>query len=65
MIYYWVEDRDLIDSFFGTTMIVTMLGDDDKPETQAGLFLIGLITPYALFVHVLSWEFILSSIETQ
>lgn len=53
LIYILFEERNFIDSLYGTVMLLTLNGQDDKPETSVGMFFLGtfsLISAYPLNV---------------
>jgi hypothetical protein len=44
LIYFFIEARTFIDSFYGTCMLLSLQGQDDRPETTAGKVLIGFLS---------------------
>jgi hypothetical protein len=44
LIYLFVESRTFVDSFYGMCMLLSLQGQDERPDTTTGKFLIGLLS---------------------
>lgn len=57
--YYITEDRTLIQSWYGACMLISLNGQDDTPETDNGLFLIGILSLVSsMFYAVFAWTLV-------
>jgi hypothetical protein len=54
--YFLIEERDVVNSFYGTCMLIGLIGQDEKPVTMSGQLLLGLFSLISSFVlAILAW----------
>lgn len=44
LIYLFIESRTFVNSFYGMCMLLSLQGQDERPDTTAGKFLIGFLS---------------------
>jgi hypothetical protein len=56
LIYMFIEERDFVDAFYGTCMLLSSLGQDEKPYTDTGKLLIGFLSIISGFLFgIMAW----------
>lgn len=54
--YYLIENRNLVDSFYGTCMLISLQGQDDKPNNNITKILIGIFSIISSFLFgIMVW----------
>jgi hypothetical protein len=55
-IYFFVEERNFVGSFYGTCMLVSLQGQDDRPDTDTGKIFIGFLSIISSFLFgIMAW----------
>lgn len=58
ILYFFIEKRKLVGSLFGACMLVSLNGQDERPETTSGQILIGIMALCSMCYAVFAWEII-------
>lgn len=59
LVYFYVEGRNRVDAIYGSLVLLSLLGQDDAPETDLGMILIGILSLVSNFLFgVLAWSVI-------
>jgi peptidoglycan/LPS O-acetylase OafA/YrhL len=56
---YYIEEREVVDAFYGTCMLLSLLGQDATPVTSLGMILVGILSLLSSFLFaVVAWGII-------
>jgi hypothetical protein len=65
-IYCYIEEREVVDAFYGTCMLLSLLGQDATPVTSLGMILVGIMSLLSSFLFaVVAWGIIEQLIHTK
>lgn len=54
LVYKYLDDRNIVDSYYGSCMLVSLQGQDNTVENNSAKILIGLLSLLSCFVYAVS-----------